>query len=67
MPELLAPAAWESQDAVVPKRFQTKEVAPQEKTRPEGVLAEENHAQDKDAASALSSMSLKSPKTSDPI
>lgn len=67
MPEVLAPVAWESQDEVAPKRFQTKEVAPKEKTRPEGVLAEENQAHDQDAASALSSMSLKSPKTSDPI
>lgn len=28
MPEVLAPVAWESQDEVAPKRFQTKEVAP---------------------------------------
>ena len=67
VPEVLPPAAWESQDAVAPKRFQTKEVAPKEKTLPEGVLAEEKHAQDQDAASALSSMSLKSPKISDLI
>ncbi|KAK3170667.1 hypothetical protein OEA41_002749 [Lepraria neglecta] len=55
------------EDAVAPKRFQTKEVGPKEKTRPEGVLAEENHAQDQDAASALSSRSLKSSTTSDRI